>query len=59
MHGTGKYFWGERGHWYEGFYKDNFRDGIGRYYYNEDEYDIGLWVGGRLLRNSAESIRKR
>jgi hypothetical protein len=34
MHGHGKYYWAEKRHWYEGFYKNNIRDGIGRYYYN-------------------------
>ena len=30
MHGKGKYFWADLGHWFDGYYKDNVRDGIGR-----------------------------
>ena len=36
MHGEGKYFWADKGHWYQGFYKHNMRDGIGRYYYSDN-----------------------
>ena len=59
MHGYGKFFWGDRGHWYEGYYKNNLRDGIGRYYYNQKEYDMGHWAGGRLKSNTAESVVKK
>ena len=53
MHGHGKYFWGDRGHWYEGYYQYNLREGIGRYYYNEQQFDMGHWSKGRLKSNTA------
>jgi hypothetical protein len=53
MHGYGKYFWGHTGHWYEGYYRSNLRDGIGRYYYNEKEYDMGRWEAGKLKPRTA------
>lgn len=34
MHGKGRYSWTKTGHWFEGFYKDNVREGKGTYYYS-------------------------
>ena len=50
MHGSGKYYWANTGHWFEGEYKNSFRDGKGTYYYNHHEYESGEWKGGVLLR---------
>lgn len=52
MHGKGKYFWAKNGHWYEGDYRCNFRDGWGRYYYNYNEYEEGQWMGGKMVPKS-------
>jgi hypothetical protein len=38
MHGQGKYFWAKTGHWYEGEYKSNFRDGYGKYFFGDGEF---------------------
>lgn len=59
MHGYGKYFWGHTGHWYLGYYQNNLRHGLGRYYYNDKEYDMGHWDGGKLKPLTAESIAKK
>lgn len=46
MHGIGKFVWGDTKHWYEGEYKQNFRDGSGIYYYSYDNFKEGTWVSG-------------
>lgn len=48
MHGIGKFIWGDTKHWYEGEYRMNFRDGYGKYFYNQSTFKVGNWVGGVL-----------
>lgn len=48
MHGKGRYLWANTGHWFEGEYKRNFKDGPGIYYYNEHNSKKGVWRSGNL-----------
>jgi hypothetical protein len=48
MHGSGKYRWADTGHWFEGEYKSNFRDGNGTYYYSSTRSKTGTWKAGHL-----------
>ena len=32
---------------------------MGRYYYNEKEFDMGHWSKGKLKANTAESVAKK
>jgi hypothetical protein len=57
MHGNGKYFWTDTGHWYEGEYKMNFKDGFGRYYFDSDNFQEGIWKAGLLELERIEEIQ--
>lgn len=48
MHGKGRYQWANTGHWFEGEYTRNFKDGPGVYYYSEHNYKKGVWRSGNL-----------
>jgi hypothetical protein len=48
MHGKGRYRWAATGHWFEGEYKSNFRDGPGTYFYSSSRFKSGIWRAGRL-----------